>query len=343
MTLSDRLRRTLGARADSIRLSDDAWTRIQARLHPAAVRRRLTFALVAGVPLVLMIVVLAMSVLKTGRGAQVVTGPAAEGGRAASGPPSASDVGAERCRVEVSQGPAPDEALERFFAARVARDWEAAQPFITKRFASEVGGRDGFIGPSSPHVDRFTVFGDLERTPERVRVCARTYESTSMERTYRDDALKLLRGGDGQWRVDEWTRGRVVTIAGSSDFTVWFVAPEAQNCGLDRSELISAVVSVPNGPDADRHAVEELLSGPVGRAAEGKARTLLPLDTRIRSLSIEDGLARLDLTDAADVGGGACLQGGRREQARRTLLSLPGVHRAEVTAGGRLVDESFQP
>jgi hypothetical protein len=344
MTLDDRLRRTLAARADSSRLSDDAWARIQARLRPAAgPRRRLALALAGGIPLVLVTVIVAMSILNNGRDAQVVTTPAAEGGSAPAGLPAASGASSEHCRVFPSDGPGADEALERFFAARIARDWDAAQPFITKRFASEVGGRDGFIGPSSPHVDRFTVFGDLERATGRARICVRTYESTSNDGSYTDDSLTLLRGGDGQWRVDEWARGPAETIAASTDYTVWFVAPEAQNCGLDRSEQVPAVVSVPDGPDANRHVVEELLSGPVGRTGKDTARTLLPLDARIRSLSIEDGVARLDLTDAADTGGGACLQGGRREQARRTLLGLPGVRQADVTAGGQPVDQSFQP
>ena len=343
MTLEDRLRHTLATRADSTRVSDDAWGRIQSRLRPGGSRPRRAFAVAAAVPLAVVAVLVAVSLVGDEPSGRVVTGVAAEGPATTGGPPATSGTTAEPCRAVPTDGPAADQALERFFAARIGRDWDAAQPFITPRFASEIGGRDGFIGPSSPHVDRFTVSGDLERTPDRARICARTYESTSADRSYSDDSLTLLRGGDGQWRVDEWIRGRIVTIPDSIDLTVWFVTPDAQSCGTERSERVPAVVSVPTGPDMARQAIEELLSGPVGRAAPDSARTSLPLNARIRSLTIENGVAGLDLNDAADAGGGACLQTGRREQVLRTLLSLPGVRDATVMAGGRPSGESFQP
>ena len=350
MTLEDRLRSTLAAEAASTRVSDDAWSRIQSRIGRGGPRPRVAFAVAGAVPLVVVAVLVAVSMLRSDPGRQVVTGPAAQGTTTSgtpaalpSGAPSAGGAAGAGCSALPSDGPAADQALERFFAARIGRDWEAAQPFVTERFATEIGGRDGFIGTSSPHVDRFTVSGDLERTPDRVRVCARTYESTSADRSYSDDNLTVLRGGDGQWRVDEWLRGEVVRYADSTDVTVWFVTADAQNCGTDAAERIGAVVSVPTGPDAARHAVEELLSGPLRRTTQDSAQTLLPLDTRIRSLAIENGIARLDLTEAADTGGGSCLQTGRREQARRTLLGLPGARDARVTAGGRPVGESFQP
>ena len=342
MTLEDRLRHTLATRAASTRVSDDAWARVQARLRPGSSRPRRAFA-VAVVPLAVVGVFVAASLIGDDPGGQVVTGPAAESPATTGGSPAASGASAERCIALRSEGPAADQALERFFAARIGRDWDAAQPFITPRFATEIGGRDGFIGTSSPRVDRFTVFGDLERALDRARICARTYESTSADRSYSDDSLTLLRGVDGQWRVDEWRRGRVVPVSAATDYTVWFVAPDAQNCGVDDAERIPAVVSVPNGPDAVRRVIEELLSGPVGRAAPDAAQTALPLDARIRSFTIENGEAHLDLTDAADTGGGACLQTARREQTRRTLFGLPGVGDAKVTAGGRPSGESFQP
>lgn len=343
MTLEDRLRQTLAGRAASTRVSDDGWARIQARLQPSRSRRRLAFAVAASVPLAAVVVFVAVSVVGNDPGRRVVTGPAGEGPAMPSGPPIASGAGAGQCTALPSDGPAADQALERFFAARVGRDWDAAQPFITERFGADAGGRDGFIGTSSPHVDRFTVFGDVERTPDRARICARTYESTSADRSYSDDLLTLLRGGDGQWRVDEWRRGQTVAYTAATDVTIWFLAPEAQNCGIDQAERIPAVVAVPDGPDTHRQAIEELLSGPVGRTAQDSATTSLPLDARIRSFAIENGEAHLDLTDAADAGGGTCLQTARREQLRRTLLSLPAVSDTQVSAGGRPSDESFQP
>ena len=343
MTLEDRLRQTLAAQAASTRVSDDGWARIQARLRPGGWRPRRAFAVAAAVSLAVVAVFAAGSLVGNDPGGRVVTGTAAEGPAMPGGLPTTAGAGGEHCTALPSDGPAADQALERFFAARIGRDWEAAQPFITSRFATEIGGRDGFIGTSSPHVDRFTVFGDLERTPDRARICARTYESTSADRSYSDDSLLVVRGGDGQWRVDEWRRGRTVPYSASTEYTIWFVAPDAQNCGTDQAERIPAVVSVPNGPDAGRQAIEELLSGPVGRTPQHSAGTSLPLDARIRSFTVENGEAHLDLTDAADAGGGACLQTGRREQLRRTLLSLPGVSDAKITAGGRPSGESFQP
>lgn len=342
MTLEDRLRHTMAAQAAATRVSDDAWGRIQPRLRPGGSRPRRAFAVAAAGTLAVVAVLVGVSLISDEPGERVVTG-AAGGPATTGGSPPASETTAEPCQALPTNGPAADQALERFFAARIGRDWDAAQPFITPRFALEIGGRDGFIGPSSPHVDRFTVSGDLERTPDRARICARTYESTSADRSYSEDSLTLLRGGDGQWHVDEWRRARMVAIADSTDVTVWFLAPDAQNCGTEPSERVPAVVSVPNGPGAARQAIEELLSGPVGRTAPDSAGTSLPLDARIRSFAVEDGVARLDLNDSADAGGGACLQTSRREQARRTLLSLSGVRDATVTAGGRTSGESFQP
>ena len=342
MTLEDRLRRTLATQAASTRVSDNGWARIEARLRPGGSRPRRALAVAAAVPLAVAAIFVAVSLVGEDPGNRVVTGPAADGPATPGGSPSTSGAGAERCTALPSDGPAADQALERFFAARIGRDWEAAQPFITSRFAAEIGGRDGFIGTSSPHVDRFTVFGDLERTPDRARICARTYESTSADRSYSDDSLLVLRGGDGQWRVDEWRRGPAVTYAASKDYTIWFVAPDAQNCGIDQAERIPAVVSMPEGASG-RRAIEELLSGPLGRTPQNAAGTSLPLDARVRSFTIENGEAHLDLTDPADAGGGTCLQTGRREQLHRTLLSLPGVSDVTITVGGRSSGESFQP
>jgi hypothetical protein len=343
MTLEDRLRRTLAAQAASTRVSADGWAGIDARLRPGGSRPRRAFAVAVSVPLAVVAILVAVSLVGDDPGRRVVTGPAADGPATPDGSPSTSGAGAEPCAALPSDGPAADQALERFFAARIKRDWEVVQPFITSRFAAEIGGRDGFIGASSPHVDRFTVFGDLERSPDRARICARTHELTSADRSYSDDSLLVLRDEDGQWRVDEWRRGPTVTYGASTEYTIWFVAPDAQNCGIDQAERIPAVVSVPEGPDTSRRAIEELLSGPVGRTPRNSAATSLPLDARIRSFTVDKGEAHLDLTDAADAGGGACLQTGRREQLRRTLLSLPGVTDATITAGGRPSGESFQP
>lgn len=379
--LEDRVRRSLSARAGSTRLTDDAWLRIEARTGtaPGRARRPWFVLLAAGAPLALAAVIVAGAVLddEKGRDSRVIVGPAAGGAAPVNGfapavplsdlptapPPAApldgstfrdrfTECGATSAKSAASAkdafpGPGADEALQEFFAARIARDWERAQPLVTKEFMRRIG-RDEFIGPSSPHVDRFTITDDLDRSPERLVVCVETYESTSADQALSGDRITVVREADGRWRVDQWVRGDPALYRQGVEGTIYFfTAPDAADCG-NGDELLPVTVVVPAGPDADRRVVEELLSGPVGRVPEaalppGSGATLLPPDVRIAVFSVQDGTAHLDLTPSADAGGGACLQTGRRQQVLRTLMSLPGIARAEITVGGKPADESFQP
>ena len=126
----------------------------------------------AAVPLAVVAVLVAVSLAGDEPSGRVVTGAAGGGpGDEPGGPsPATSGTTAKPCRAVPTDGPAADQVLERFFAARIGRDWMRPRRSSRRDSHRRSAGRDGFIGPSSPHVDRFTVSGDLDRTPGRVRL-----------------------------------------------------------------------------------------------------------------------------------------------------------------------------
>ena len=99
-------------------------------------------------------------------------------------------------------------------------------------------------------------------------------------------------------------------------------------------------VDVAGGPAVATAAIEALIAGPApGQATDGLT-SAVPVDTRLLSLDIDRGLARIDFSVEFEAGEGRSSMTTRLAQVVYTLTRFPTVTRVEFLIGGRPV-ESF--
>jgi hypothetical protein len=117
------------------------------------------------------------------------------------------------------------------------------------------------------------------------------------------------------------------------DLTVYFRAG-----GGPRTHLTPVVREVPISEDLPRRALELLLAGPAATDA-GDLAAPLPTTTRIRSLAVEGGTARVDLTaavitDARTVGANAVNEALGLAALANTLTEFPTIDRVLLSVEG---------
>ena len=129
--------------------------------------------------------------------------------------------------------------------------------------------------------------------------------------------------------------------AGAEDFAaqkipiqVWFLT------GGDRDtpKLYLHHVAVPRAEAIGRATIEELLKG-VPSSLTGKVFSIVPEDTELLGLTIDDGTARVDFNRAfEDTGVGTTVDGSQIAQVVYTLTQFPTVKRVEFLLEGEPVE-----
>ena len=120
---------------------------------------------------------------------------------------------------------------------------------------------------------------------------------------------------------------------------------------VDGGETLVPVERVVHGRGADvllRGALEALLSGPTSDERARGLFTEIPQGTRLRGLTIKEGVAFVDLTDAIASGGGSASMQARLWQtvytatqypaARQVRLLIEGAERQALGGEGVLID-----
>jgi sporulation and spore germination protein/immunoglobulin-like protein involved in spore germination len=88
----------------------------------------------------------------------------------------------------------------------------------------------------------------------------------------------------------------------------------------------------------ERAAVEALLTGPTERETEAGLTTTVPGRTHLRDLTIENGVATVDLSAEFDDGGGSATMFMRLAQVVFTLTQFPGVTGVKFEIDGKPVE-----
>jgi len=117
--------------------------------------------------------------------------------------------------------------------------------------------------------------------------------------------------------------------AESSDVVVYFA----------RGEQVGAAHRVvAKTPRIGTAALEELLAGPTPLEQEAGLGTLIPEGTELLGLTIEDGVAVVDLSREFESGGGSLSMRMRIAQVVHTLTQFPTVERVGFLLGGEPVE-----
>lgn len=114
--------------------------------------------------------------------------------------------------------------------------------------------------------------------------------------------------------------------------TLYMVSAGENLMGIQRS--------VPAGPDMARTAMEQLLRGMTASDRETwpALSTAIPAGSRLLGLSVEDGVARVDLSSEFASGGGSFSVIARLAQVTNTLCVVPGVDAVEFWLEGERVE-----
>lgn len=228
--------------------------------------------------------------------------------------------------------PAADEALLGWFSDNGSADAEV-----------ESGGETRTLVQ-----DHFVIVGDLAREPERVEICVRTFWT---EQPYDDDTavgvsddLFILTNGDAGWGVEEVRRGELIDLGpwrrASIVYPVASFGSTPAECGESDDEFITLDTVIVTEAGWDQLLSVALWLTTSWEDIDAPWEPALPADARLLSVEERDGVVYVDLNDAADAGGGACLQNLRTEQIRRTFLAQPGVDDVVITVEG---EPGFQP
>ncbi len=89
-------------------------------------------------------------------------------------------------------------------------------------------------------------------------------------------------------------------------------------------------------------AMEELLGGLISEEVSAGYSTEIPSGSKLNSLTIVDGEARVDFNSRINEGGGSCHFTALREQIRQTLLQFSTVKTVVISVDGR-TENIFQP
>jgi spore germination protein GerM len=108
---------------------------------------------------------------------------------------------------------------------------------------------------------------------------------------------------------------------------------------LDCSKNFAVERTIPKTEAVGRAALEELLSGPTeSEKADGYSTSINP-NVKIQSLTIEDGVARVDFDKQLEFQvGGSCRVAAIASQIRETLKQFPTVNNVIISIDGRTED-----
>jgi hypothetical protein len=95
--------------------------------------------------------------------------------------------------------------------------------------------------------------------------------------------------------------------------------------------------AIPASEDPELATVSALLEGPTADEREGGLVTAIPATTVVESVSVEDGVATVDLSRDFDNGGGSASMLGRVAQVVATLTRFPTVKRVAFRLDGETV------
>lgn len=128
------------------------------------------------------------------------------------------------------------------------------------------------------------------------------------------------------------------TMATMTVKAYWTVAESAEDCTLVEASEHRVAKSV-----ATAHAaLSQLLAGPdTSERAKGYG-TSIPTFTALKSISIEDGVANVEFSNAIE-SGGSCRVGSIRAQIESTLKQFPTVTTVIIRSEGKTPEESLQP
>lgn len=199
----------------------------------------------------------------------------------------------------------PETAFRCFIEARHDRDFAAARRCMTERYASSISDPLEIIGPSSPSVERATIVSSSE-TDGRVVFDALVYwgSSTGLV-SVSEDTIDVVRDGD-RWLVDDWEPGEQQPIGETTAVSLhFFLAGSTNDCSSDDIGLLPIERLVPNEPVVDDLAlsvVRELFTGPWSH--ERGVASAFPAGARVLSVRVADGIAHVEVNEAADNGCG---------------------------------------
>ena len=131
---------------------------------------------------------------------------------------------------------------------------------------------------------------------------------------------------------------KVKETAETVSFKVFFPNNEMSDM-MDCSLVFPIVREVPYTVAVGRAALEELFKGLAGTEPDDGYFTNIPSGVTIQSLSIVDGVARVDLSNELEEGvGGSCRVTSIRAQITETLKQFPTVDSVIISIDGRTED-----
>ena len=121
---------------------------------------------------------------------------------------------------------------------------------------------------------------------------------------------------------------------------IYFVPKNSEQ--LSCNDVIAVTRIVPKTVKVGTAALEELLKGPTLKEVGMGYSTSIPLNSKLNSLTIVNGEARVDFNSITESGGGSCSMGIRTTQISQTLLQFPTVKTVKFSIDGR-TEDIFQP
>jgi hypothetical protein len=127
-------------------------------------------------------------------------------------------------------------------------------------------------------------------------------------------------------------------------FEVWFARDAGTLTGEDGGEialgplLFSTSRTAEETPRVAQTALETLLAGPTAEEAAAGVSSAIPEDTRLLGVSVEDGIATVDLSSEFESGGGSLGMFLRLGQVVFTVSQFPTVEAVQLELDGEPVE-----
>jgi spore germination protein GerM len=96
--------------------------------------------------------------------------------------------------------------------------------------------------------------------------------------------------------------------------------------------------AVPRTPATAEAALRQLLSGPTAEEQQQGYATNIPAGSELRSISLDQGTARVDFNEALNQAAGSCRVTAIRAQITQTLQQFPSVRQVIISVNGRTED-----